>query len=724
MAFPAAAGMKSPGAAAMARAAQDSRLDPMVARMLVQQSSAAGTAQADASATSSSHEISLLVRGDIRSSDLSALGARVQTEAGSVTTVLAPLSSLPALLGVAGVEAIDAPRQLQPLLNVSAMDIDAPQIWGGNAPNYTGATGRGVIIGIIDTGLDLSNADFRTATNQTRVKYVWDQTAFGSGPGTFGYGLESTEAQINAGTCNEVDSDGHGTHIAGIAASNGRKTSGTYPMYRYVGIAPEADLVIVKSYLLENEIIDGANYIFQKATSLGKDCIVLIAAGCNRGAHDGTYSLDVALSALTGPGHIIVAAAGNQGGQALHSQVNLASGATGTINFSVPTYTPSTSVTEFLDVEGWHNASAVFSARLTSPGGFTTGWIAPGAQSPNIETTDGLLILRNDITTNSKGAKQIRVLIGETSTGVSPKVGSWKLELQRQTSATTGLFDAWISDWRFGSGNVSPVFTSQVNYTELIDSPASADSVISVGAYTTKNEWINSSGQTSFFSDLPVVNDIASFSSPGPRRDGVQRPDLTAPGQGVASSLSATAASMISNTRKVDDGVHWIYRGTSAAAAHTAGAIALLLQQTPHMAPAAARKSVTQRAQRDSYTGAVPNGIWGSGKLDLIASTAAVGDGSSGSFELAAVRPNPTRGSAAFDFSVSSTDLAGAAPVLRVMDLSGREVAVLRGQRSTGPQRLVWNGLTSGGRAAPAGVYLGRLEVGTRWAARKFVRLQ
>src|SRR5436309_7051932 len=464
MTLPAAASLKTPGPAAIARAAQDPRLDPMVGRMLVERASAASTAETDGSAAPANN-ISLVMRGDIRSSDLEALGAKVQTHAGSVTTVLAPLASVPALLGVAGVEAIDAPRQLQPLLNVSAMDIDAPQVWGGAAPNYTGATGKGVIIGIVDTGLDLSNADFRTATNQTRVKYVWDQTAFGSGPGTFGYGLEFTEAQINAGTCNEVDSDGHGTHIAGIAASNGRKTSGTYPMYRYVGIAPEANLVIVKSYLLENEIIDGANYIFQKATSLGKDCVILIAAGCNRGAHDGTYNLDVALSALTGPGHIIVAAAGNQGGQALHSQVNLGSGQTGTIDFSVPAYTPSGMVPEMLDIQGWHAPSAVFSARLTSPSGFTTGWIAPGSASPSNITTDGAFLVQNDITANSKGAKQIRAYLSEN--GASPKAGSWRLELQRQTNATSGLYDAWIADWQFGSGGVSPVFTSNVNYSEL-----------------------------------------------------------------------------------------------------------------------------------------------------------------------------------------------------------------------------------------------------------------
>ena len=104
------------------------------------------------------------------------------------------------------------------------------------------------------------NADFRTSANQTRVKYLCDQTGVGD---------------------TEPDGNGHGTHIAGITAGNGRATGGGgYRIYRYIALAPEAD-VVVKSYL--HEVIDGVNYIFQKARSLGKDGVVLVSAGNNRG---------------------------------------------------------------------------------------------------------------------------------------------------------------------------------------------------------------------------------------------------------------------------------------------------------------------------------------------------------------------------------------------------------------------------------------------------------
>src|SRR5207249_8846325 len=117
--------------------------------------------------------------------------------------------------------------------------------------------------------------------------------------------------------------------------------SGSYPMYRYTGIAPEANLVIVKlpaPTVMDSYVIDGVRYVFQKAASLGMDCVVLVAWGHDQGAHDGTCNLDVALSALTGPGHIVVAAAGNHGGQAMHSHVNLGSGQSSTVTLSIPPY--------------------------------------------------------------------------------------------------------------------------------------------------------------------------------------------------------------------------------------------------------------------------------------------------------------------------------------------------------------------------------------------------
>jgi len=727
--------------AEIARAVEDPRLDPVLRRMLVRgvvdPDMATATGDPDGSQASPELRIPLLLRGPVAASALTSLGAEIQTVAGPVTTVLAPLASVAAMLQLDGIEAIDAPRPLQLLLTTSAPEVGAPAVWGGTPPNYPGLSGRGVLIGIVDTGIDLTHADFRTSANQTRIKFLWDQSVSGTGPPGFCCGKEYTEAQINAGTATEVDANGHGTHMAGIAASNGRATGGTYPMYRYVGIAPEADLVVVKmtSTFKETDVINGVNYIFQKATSLGRDCVVLAAMGGNRGGHDGSCNLDAALSALTGPGHIIVAAAGNEGGQALHSQVSLASGQSSSITFTIPTYTASSAVTEQLDVEGWHGSNATFNVRLTSPGGFTTGWVAPGAPRVTISSTDGTFYVENDLTTNSKGAKQICSWIWDAGDGNVPRSGTWRLDVQRLTGATSGLLDAWIGDWTFGSGGVAPVFTSSVSYSQLVQSPATADSIISVGAYSTRTHWKTAAGDSAFFYDNPPLAAIASFSSPGPRRDGVQRPDITAPGQGVGASLSSAAATTIANTFKLEDGVHWIYRGTSAAAAHVVGAVALLLQQTPHMRPSAVRLALIQNARHDSFTGSVPNVTWGYGKLHLAASSSTSVEPpgaqppsgnppSPGSPGLLPPTPNPSRGEVAFEFELTAQDLAvGTGPVrLRIFDMNGREVATLPGQPVLGPQRLVWDGLVNA-RRAPAGIYLSRLEVGSHQTARKFVRL-
>ncbi|MFH1017713.1 MAG: S8 family serine peptidase [Pseudomonadota bacterium] len=614
----------------------DPRLDPMLAHMWMR-----GVADPTLirKTVDGAEEISFLVRGKVQRADLAALGVKVGTQAGPVTTAQAPLSAIPALLNVPGVEAINAANELRPLLDVSASEIGAPAVWGGTQPPYTGLTGNGVVVGIVDTGIDLANPDFRTVDGRTRVKFLWDQSVFGTGPPGLSLccGKEFTEDQINAGTATEIDADGHGTHMAGIAAGNGRATGHSVPQYTYVGIAPEADLIIVKGAgLSENDAINGVNYIFQRAAGLGKDAVVLVAWGDDNGAHDGGSNFDTALSALTGPGKIIVAAAGNNGGKAMHAQVNLASGQSATITFTIPAYTPNAYTSEYLSIEAWHSPGAMFNAKLTTPNGFTTGWIAPGTPHNVLYTTDGSFYVDNDLATNSKGAKQILFVTWDRGDGVKPSAGTWTLDVQRLTGSTNEPLDAWITGWKFGSpyNGVAPVFTSQINYTDLVMSPATGDSVISAGAYTTKTWWQIVEGCYTYYPDyypngLPGYPpyptpppDIAAFSSPGPRRDGVQRPDVAAPGQGVSASLSANAT--ISGTDKMPDGVHWIYRGTSAAAAHVTGAVALMLQQTPHLCPdegsgciGGVRQRLIQNALADSFTGSVPNHAWGYGKLRL-----------------------------------------------------------------------------------------------------------
>ena len=716
--------------AARTRLVQETRLDPMLRAMVDREdlaSSMAPTPLVDVVPAGESlpvtGDVPVLIRGDVDISVLQAEGLFVQTSSGGVTTGYVPLAALPRILEIQGVESIAAATPLQPSLDVSAQEIDADVLWSGTPPIYPGASGSGVVVGIIDTGIDLNHADFRTSSNKTRVKFCWDQSQTGTGPAGFGYGKEFTESQINAGSANQEDMDGHGSHIAGIAAGNGRATGNGYPNYRYVGIAPEANLIIVKSLLLENQVIDAVNYIFQKAGSLGQDAVVLLAAGSQRGGHDGSASLDMAISALTGPGKIVVASVGNRGQDAIHAQKVLSSSQTVDFNFTLPSYSPGPAGWEYVEVEGWHETNASFNVRLTSPAGHTTNYVNPGNSSGIVTTPDGTVLVDNAIETNAKGAKRVRAYIWDRGDGNKPKAGSWRLTVQRRSGTSSGLIDTWISIWRLGSGGVTPTFSTFVDYTRLVDSPASGDQIVGIGAYTTKTTWINVNGTPSYYVGNPPMWNIAAWSSPGPRRDGVTCPAIVAPGYGVVSALASYVAGITSNVWKVEDGVHRIRYGTSAAAAHAAGGVALLLEENPDLTPSSVRSMLQTQARTDPYTGSVPNGPWGYGKMDLVGGSVGVEDGLTMRFQFAPVYPNPSRDDASFDFVLSPEDLTAGPVRVRILDVRGRLVTTLSATAAVGPQRIQWNGTRLNGAPAPPGVYIGRLEVGDQHAERKFVRL-
>ena len=86
------------------------------------------------------------------------------------------------------------------MLDVSAREIDADDVWGAQPPSFTGKSGKGVVVGIIDIGIDATHPDFRDSQNHTRIKWAWNQTALGIKPVGFTYGAEYTQAQIELGT--------------------------------------------------------------------------------------------------------------------------------------------------------------------------------------------------------------------------------------------------------------------------------------------------------------------------------------------------------------------------------------------------------------------------------------------------------------------------------------------------------------------------------------------
>jgi len=672
----------------------------------------------------------LVIEGNPHPGLLAAAGAEVNTIAGGVTTALAPLSRIPDILGVAGIRSIEMEQPLVLCTDVSALAINADDLWGGPPPAYSasGETGENVVVGIVDTGLDVYHEDFRTAAG-SRVKACWDQTiSTGTRPAGFTYGSEYSTSQINASQYPGTDDLGHGTHIAGVAAGNGRATGGAVPQFTFPGIAPEADLVFVKltpspngSYT-DARVIDGVNFVFQKAAALGKPAVVLLAVSKMTGPHDGSDAMDVALTALTGPGKLLVVAGGNEYGRSRHAEWTASSSQpSGNMTVNVPAYVASGNAGDHFQVEAWYDATENVTVTMTTPAGMVIGPVLRGTQI-TVQSPSGVVTIKNGVATSSNGSFKIEYSLSRGSlTFPALASGTWTVGL---TALSNPYFrvDAWLTSWLLGSA--APTFVTGKTESRLIGSPATALGAVSASSYTTKRTWtdVNGSSRSYYYA---VMNQIANYASSGPSRDGETLPHIAAPGYGVAGSMSSQALSSISSTYRLPDGVHYINSGTSVAAAHVAGGVALLLQSVSNLTRDQVVNQLTASATTDAFTGAVPNLRWGAGKLYLQPlAAAAVGDQVFTSRIGFNVTPNPSRGPAIFRFNVP-LEMAERQSVdarLQIFDIAGREISHLIRAVPSGPAELAWDGSTGSGAVAAAGIYWGRLTLGGKSALTRIVR--
>ncbi|MDD7740268.1 MAG: S8 family serine peptidase, partial [Lachnospiraceae bacterium] len=204
----------------------------------------------------------------------------------------------------------------------------------------SGLTGKNVIIGFVDTGIDYTHPAFLDASGKTRILRIWDQTIqSGHPPALFPYGSEYTKEQINEALENDEpytivpqkDRNGHGTFVAGVAAGSPN------PANDFLGAAPDADLVVVKLkeakqylrdfYLVspeatvyqEDDIMTALRYLTHVAETEKKPLVICLTLGSNQGSHSGSLPLDIMLSHLgETQGIIPVCATGNEGGMAHH----------------------------------------------------------------------------------------------------------------------------------------------------------------------------------------------------------------------------------------------------------------------------------------------------------------------------------------------------------------------------------------------------------------------
>jgi hypothetical protein len=217
--------------------------------------------------------------------------------------------------------------------------------------------------------------------------------------------------------------------------------------------------------------------------------------------------------------------------------------------------------------------------------------------------------------------------------GTRQRSGAEGAEAGSGNGCVSGFGDATaveVDNWIFYNNVPAGFLLGNQPGLKLVAEPGNAAQVITVGAWVTKNRWTDCGGRTVGYSDTPQIGSMAWFSSPGPSRDGREKPDLVAPGEGIASSTTldvAIACPGAPSSFMPDAMQHWIYEGTSMAAPHVSGAVALLMQKLGPLTPDQVKAHLRANAIKDGFTGTTWTPRGGHGKLyvgDLTNPTARV----------------------------------------------------------------------------------------------------
>jgi len=678
-------------------------------------------------------------------------GGVVNTVAGNILTAKIPIDE------IVNVSKSDAVKQIQlsapvKLYNDEAIkNVNADKVHSGMTPLRTGYTGKDVIVGIIDTGIDWTHEDFRKPSDQTksRILYIWDQYDYkGSKPDGFSYGVEWTKAQIEdeldgtpVGIVRHDDGSsftgGHGTHVSGTAAGN-------------KGLAPDADLIVVAFDYTRGmtSVVDAANYIFKKAAALGKPAVINASLGSHFGPHDGTSAEAKAIDNLVNaaPGRVFVASAGNEGDLDMHfGGFDLQSSSNWTYYFYYYKYSAGSDgiarmqINAVIDNKYLNSISLAIGVDSTSYNGnmFSsvknigqTDWktiqdVKDNTFETGINYPDGSQAGIITISAGNAGDNSTEIIVYIQDNYKMADDGSVviNLDLWRLYFKGTGTFHAWPQG-NFTVPNpvelgifVDDKYKSpDNNYT--VGSPAVAKKVIAVGAYTNRTSYVDVDGNTQQIDG--TIGELAYFSSRGPSVDGRIKPEIVAPGVNVISALPSELAPRFDGKDHgfivTEGGRHHMAEGTSMSSPVVAGAIALLLEKYPTYTVDQIRSMITNNALTDNFTasnGALPNNDWGYGKLDIFAALSnqleiETTDNSiiPQSYTLSQNYPNPFNPTTNVDFSTPKDGLVK----FTIHDILGRVVYTENKELVAGNYSLRWDGINNFNQRVVSGIYFIKMD--------------
>jgi len=466
-------------------------------------------------------------------------------------------------------------------------------------PNFN-LRGQGVLIGMIDTGIDYTNSVFLHEDGTSKIVSIWDQTIdSGQYPENIFYGTEYLAEAINQALASEnpleivpsVDVIGHGTMLAGIAAGNEVEES------NFSGVAPDSELVIVKlkqakpilrDYFIipqdvpayqENDLMWGVQYVIGIARKLQRPIAICIGVGSSQGPHDGKGAFSGLLSIVADfPGVVVSVAAGNEGNTRRHFYSEINSG----LGYSTVELSVGDDEIGF-SMELWGAAPSTYSIDILSP---TGEYIPRIAESLRVNREISFVFERTTIS--------IDYQMVESSTGDqlilmrfrNPTPGFWRFQVYGRGDLPA-TFHIWLPMSGFITENT--YFVQSDPYT-TITSPGNSQVPITVTAYS------------------PTNKNVYQRSGRGYSRIKVIKPEIAAPG------VNLLAPSLDQGFIEAS--------GTGTAAAHTAGITALFLEwgivkgNYPGIDTVEAKKFLIRGAQRSPNI-TYPNRDWGYGILDI-----------------------------------------------------------------------------------------------------------
>jgi minor extracellular serine protease Vpr len=549
------------------------------------------------------------------------LGGRIGSRTGDIITLRLTSAQAKALANRKGVQYMQKANKIQPNLIRVITDLRADSVIAGIGLNSP-YTGKDVIIGVTDWGFDYTHPMFYdTALQHTRIVAAWDQfKRSGPTPTGYEYGTvyQGEDELLAAGsdTANIYGNAYHGTHVAGIAGGSGGGT-------QHRGVAYEAEFLFVTFLVDEAAVIDGFNWMQAEAVSRNKRLVINMSWGLyNMGPLDGTSLVSEAINTLSGEGVIFVTSGGNNGDETFHIKRTFRND---TLHSKIDFYRSSNANLWGQSISMWGEENENFGAGITI---YTTDknlvLKSPLYYTDDSRYVDSFLVVGSDTVfynveidaphpLNNKPHIRLRVKNENTALNIGLKsyAASGIVHYYNVTELTTDVgnwgmpFTAWLPDWESGDALYS------------LGEPASTASVITVAAH-----------QSEVRRNGAVIGGgfIADFSSVGPTIDERLKPDVSAPGVSVMSSISSfTDANVTIDETTTFKGKSYPFSklsGTSMSSPATAGVVALMLEANPNLWYNEAKEILIATAREDNRTGVIPSTgstQWGWGKVNAYA---------------------------------------------------------------------------------------------------------